>query len=280
MYGGITVPGMGAEELARWRAHGRARNLATRTLNQRENLLRDLLTWAASHEVDWRHLEGDHVLLFLATRKIAPPSRAGYISHIGQFYKWAVKHAQGVDADPTEDLIRPRQQRRLPRPTRESDFALALAGATPLMHAWLLLAGMAGLRCIEISRIQWDDVDAVKCEVRVLGKGNRERIVALHPAVIDALDKLERDSVWVAGKPLSPGAVGRRINTYLHRCGIAATAHQLRHRAATEAYRVDGDLLVVQRMLGHANPGTTAIYADVTADSIKSTMRAMRLPDE
>ena len=61
--------------------------------------------------------------------------------------------------------------------------------------------------------------------------------------------------------PNTPHTVSRLSNEHLHACGLPATLHQLRHRFGTETYRYKRDLRMVQDLLGHADPATTAGYA-------------------
>ena len=152
-----------------------------------------------------------------------------------------------LDADPVARIARPRLPARLPRPIAEAEYALALVlAADPILRAELLLAGMAGLRCCELARLRWSDVDLPGRTVRVSGKGDRDRIVPLHREVAEHLADMPRTAPFVCSArqtARSASAISQQVNAFLH--GVAASsasAHQLRHRCATRVYRASRDL--------------------------------------
>lgn len=262
-----------------WRTWQRERGLAESTIRVRDLLLRDLEDRGVALEA--ATLEDLRALL--GARRLGPRGRYTLISHLACFYRWALSEGI-VDRDPTCRLARPKLPRRMPRPIPETDYALALTVcADPVMRAMLLLAGMAGLRCCEIARLAWTDVDLSEAVIRVVGKNNRERFVPLHPAVVEHLVDMPRSSPWVAasstGAQRSATMISIVMNAFLrHVVGTTATAHQLRHRAATRAYVGSLDLISVQRMLGHSSVSTTQIYADVLDGAVRAVVESVELP--
>ena len=130
----------------------------------------------------------------------------------------------------------------------------------------LQLGRFAGLRRGEIARVQTDDVlDDV---LRVVGKGGRVRLVPLHPVLAGQL--AGRPDGWLfpsrEGGHLTPGAVGRIMSAALP---AGWTPHTLRHRAGTDWYAVDRDLLAVQTLLGHDRPQTTQRYVQLPQDALR-----------
>ena len=74
-----------------------------------------------------------------------------------------------------------------------------------------------------------------------------------------------------SGPRSTPASVSQRINRFYHGMGITHTAHKNRHRAGTQAHKASGgDLLVVQRFLGHANPSTSAVYAGLDDEEVQT----------
>lgn len=261
-----------------WRAWQRERGLAASTIRAREGVLRALEARVPLHAATLADLRA-----VISGRDLVAQSRYTMTSHLRCFYRWAV--AEGyVSQDPSLRLVRPKLPRRLPRPIPEADYALALTlCADPVLRAMLLLAGMCGLRCCEIARLTWSDVDLDARELRVVGKGNRERVVPLHPAVVAHLTDMARPTAWVTsaptGRPRSAAMVSITINTYLrHVVATPATAHQLRHRAATRAYLGTLDLIAVQRLLGHTSVQTTQIYADTLDSAVRQAVDSIELP--
>jgi len=144
----------------------------------------------------------------------------------------------------------------------------------------------AGMRCVECSRLDWRDVDLDAGVVIANGKGQRERAIGLSPDVVRTLRTLRLSStsagavfVGPSGRRLEAFRVSQLVNQFLHGEGEAITAHQLRHRAATEMYRLTGgDLLAVRDFLGHASVATTQIYAKIADDRVDTWARQMEFP--
>lgn len=209
----------------------------------------------------------DDILAWLDSRPLSAKRRYDLLSGLSCFYRWAVLD-ELTEVDPTARIRRPKLRRYLPRPMPRTDLEVALSAATPQMTAWLLLGAMTGLRCKEIAGADVQDlhVDQDPPVMVVHGKGDKERIVPLHPLVVLALQAgaaqrpgpLFRNA---AGRRYSAATVSQRINAFLHGLGINATAHQLRHRFGTDVYRLSRDLRMTQELLGHASPTTTAVYA-------------------
>jgi site-specific recombinase XerD len=78
--------------------------------------------------------------------------------------------------------------------------------------------------------------------------------------------------------PVRPHVVSHQCNRYLHECGSPATLHQLRHRFATQTYRYRRDLRVVQEVMGHLDPATTAGYAAYDEAAAAAAVDAIPVP--
>jgi len=256
----------------------RRRGLSAGTVSVRRYAVMSWLKWLELHHVGVFEAEVEHVERFLDSVPRKPASRAAATSHVHMFYKWARAHRY-TDSDPTEAVERPRQGIGLPRPIHDTDLQLALVfaqegpAADPRIEAALLLSSVSGLRCCELARLRWDDL--YDGEARVMGKGSKERVVPLNTETLDALDRIERTGVfvldgWQSSTSTNPGMrASRHLTKHFRSSGVSATAHQLRHRAATEALRKCHDLRKVQTLLGHASVGTTAIYTLVDSKDLR-----------
>ena len=219
-------------------------------------------------------LEASHADLaaWRASLAVGPGTVAACVSHAIQFYAWTA--ASGLtDGNPALGLPAPKLGRRLPRPIGEADLFAAVGGAPPRIRPWLILAGWAGLRAKEIALLRRENVyeDARPPALLIAHnatKGHRERTVPLCAFAREAL--LEHGLPargWVFRRadgqpgPNAPWRVSQAANRYLHDHGFPETLHQLRHRFGTQAYAVDHDLRLVQELLGHRRPETTAGYA-------------------
>lgn len=206
------------------------------------------------------------------------------------YFAWM--RAAGLrDDDPAALLAVPRIRRGLPRPMSETKVMRAVGQAPPRILPWLLLAGWAGLRAGEIANLRVDDftVDASgHVFVRVVGKGDRVRDVALPGWAWEIIGpglppsggawRRQRRSRGEMGV-VTPKHVSKACNSYLRSIGIPDTLHSLRHRAATLALAESGgDLALVQTFLGHEDPKTTRIYADVNPRRMAAVVEALPAP--
>ncbi|WP_433464356.1 tyrosine-type recombinase/integrase [Spirillospora sp. CA-128828] len=211
----------------------------------------------------------DDIATWRAGLTVADPSVLCYAAAVKGFYAWAHSHGH-IPANPAMHIPLPRQRQRLPRPISDADLEAAIDQAPARIRPWLVLAGYAGLRCCEIARLRRDGIvdTASGPALLVLGKGDKERLIPMSPYVWDHLQAagLPRHG-WVFlrrdGRPghVPVGTVTADGNAHLRACGIRATMHQLRHRFGTSAYASSKDIRVVQELMGHSSPATTALYA-------------------
>ena len=185
-----------------------------------------------------------------------------------------------VDEDPTYRVAKPRLRCYLPRPAHSEQLAEALKYADPKFRCWLVLAAYQGLRVQEIAGLERADVEEGLGLLRVVhGKGDKPRMLFLHPEVLAALKALPmprsgRIFLRPMGGVYTPAVLSQSFNRALKDHGVDATAHQLRHWFATNLLRATHDLRVVQEAMGHSSPSTTAIYTafddQAMADGIAS----------
>jgi len=234
---------------------------------------------------------------FLAARhqKDATTSTLRRMSAIRGFLRWA-RVSGLIPASPAELLDAPKRPKSLPRAV-SVDEAVALCGqpgrdaddddAIALRDTAVieLLYG-AGLRISELCALDLGDVDIPACSVRVLGKGNKERVVPFHDACARALQRWLDDGRPHLIGPRSQAALflgargGRVIDSELRRRlarhGIAAGArarvhpHKLRHSFATHLLEGGADLRGIQELLGHASLSTTQRYTHVDVARLTS----------
>lgn len=196
-----------------------------------------------------------------------------YAGHVREFYRWCV--AEGlITSNPAAGLPLPRLGRSLPRPIGEENLMDALATAPRRIRLMIVLAAWCGLRAREIALLRRECIletltpPVLLVEAAAVKGGRAERVVPLSPFLLEeiALAGLPA-SGWVFRRmdgrpgPNAPWRVSQLCNRHLHRCGITDTLHSLRHRYGTQMYRSSRDLRMVQELLGHSDPATTAGYA-------------------
>jgi integrase len=229
------------------------------------------------------------LLAWRETLHVGDQALTHYVSHARSFYAWAVD-AGLREGNPALRLPAPRLGRRIPRPISEAELLGAVDCAPARIRPWLVLAGWAGLRAKEIALLQRENVlDSAKVPVLLIAehatKGRRERVVPLCPF---ALAELYRARLPRAGYvfprldgstgPNEPHLISHLANEHLHDCGSAATLHQLRHRFGTQTYLQSLDLRMVQELLGHASPSTTAGYAAYAQADAARIVAALPVP--
>jgi integrase/recombinase XerC len=212
--------------------------------------------------------------------------RRGIRNTARSFFAWA--HRAGhLSEDPAAGLAAVRAAVPAPRPAPDAAWAAAIAVADPRVTLMLRLAAEAGLRRAEIARVHTRDVTIGPggALLRVLGKGAKIRVLPISDAL----------AVLIAGGAAghTPSLPGLGANGYLfpgeedgHLSAqwvgtlMAAalpdgwTAHTLRHRFATRAYRGSRNLRAVQTLLGHSSVATTERYTAVDDDEIRAAMMA------
>jgi integrase/recombinase XerC len=258
------------DPLMEYVAHMRLRNLSARTITERHRAMNRLAVHLGIDTSDiCAVLPSDLDKWQRDIGHLSARYRASYHSSVRGFFRWCLEHGY-VISDPSRVLVVVQQPRNLPHPISEQDLELAIAGASLRVRPWLILAAYSGLRAAEIAGLSRDHVhdQSVPPVLRVMGKGNKERIVPLSRYVIAAMHSHgmpSRGPVFPRhdGKQGAnhPWQISHISNRYLHEIGIPHSIHSLRHRFGTEVYRISQDIRVTQEVMGHSSPSSTAGYA-------------------
>lgn len=184
---------------------------------------------------------------------------------------------------PVFELARPRREKKLPVVlSREEVRRLLRAVESPIYRAYFTTVYACGLRLEEGRQLQIGDVDGQRELLRIRGKGNKERLVPLPRPVLQMLRtfwKTHRSSPWIFPAPRStvgsPLPLNRRsIQTAFaaarQRSGLTKhpTIHSLRHAYATHLLELNVNLRLIQSILGHNSPKTTALYTHLTQPAL------------
>jgi integrase/recombinase XerC/integrase/recombinase XerD len=206
-------------------------------------------------------------------RKLAPTTIGRKLAAVRSFLRFTLGPARVPEAS-----FAPRRPRRLPDapPQREVESALdALNGSDPLSirnQALVELVYSAGLRSHEAVGLDLGDVDFEQEQVRVLGKGGKERVVPLGEEAALCVARYLQDArpqlVRGAENALFVSARGRRLDTSTVR-RVFAHPHRLRHAFATHLLEGGADLRTIQELLGHSSLSTTQIYSHVDGKRLR-----------
>lgn len=184
---------------------------------------------------------------------------------------------------PVLGLIRACKQSPLPVVLSRQEVRSVLACVrVPVYRVCLNTLYACGLRISEACHLQVKDIDGERKVLRIRGKGNKDRQVPLAESTLEALRafwKLHRSEPWVfpaSLQPRSPRQAGpveaanvrRAFHIALQQSGVkkAAHVHSLRHSYATHLLEAGVQLRLIQEILGHTSPRTTAIYTHLTAE--------------
>jgi len=235
---------------------------------------------------------------------LAAASRRGWskrtmaraLSAVRAFYKFLNLH-HGVDVNPAKAASTPKLEKRLPgyldRKAVERLFEVAESRAgdntfrSARDRAILELFYSTGMRLSELVGLNLEDLDLISDQVRVRGKGKKERLLPVGRPAVSALRQYylrreevlreaagpERRAVFVSerGHRLTPRAVQLLVRRLLDVVseGQRITTHSLRHSFATHLLDAGADLRAVQELLGHASLSTTQIYTHTSVERLK-----------
>ncbi len=221
----------------------------------------------------------DDLVGWLARDDWKPNTRRTAQTSLRVFFGWLQATGRRVD-DPAAVLPRVRAHVGQPRPCPESTIRRAVLDAPVRTRLMIALGACSGLRRSEIATVRGDRVERGPegFALRVLGKGDRERLVPITDALAEQI--LACGAGWTfpgqIDGHLSPAHVGKLVSRALP---AGWTCHTLRHRFASAAYRADRDIRAVQELLGHASVATTQIYTAVPDGAKRRAAVAATLDD-
>ncbi len=304
-----------------------ARDASVHTRRAYASSVNDFLAWlhaTGAPADDWIRPNRRQLRAYLAeldARGLARSSIASRLAALRSFYRYARRQGW-VPGDPWAAVATPRLPRRLPRvlevdqveqlldavtgsaglPVGERGSHGAVKNGSALRdavelrdRAILETAYAAGLRISELAGTSLTDLDLRRGEVRVLGKGRKERIGLLGGPAVEALESYLRDArpvlaraagtgtdhdsgalfLAATGARLSVRAIRQRIDRLVQRAGLphGVSPHTLRHSFASHLLEGGADLRTVQELLGHASLATTQIYTHVSPTRLRSSYR-------
>lgn len=272
-----------------WEKYLRAGGKSARTIYTRRGHVR-----AVAHYLQMRHPSDvtlQHLIMLSGDREWSREHRRGMLTSLRQFFDHCVRLGL-MDENPTNGMPKVPVSSPKPRPAPEWMWRDTLDAAKPREQLMVRLAGEAGLRRDEISRVRRDDVfwDGDGYSLVVRGKGDKQRVVPLNQVLAEEIQRGRFEWIpdgidtgflfpsidrWgnVIAKHMSGDRVGRLISDLMP---PDWSAHKLRHRYATLGFAKTHDLRAVQENLGHASVATTQRYTATSSASMRAVADAVR----
>lgn len=223
---------------------------------------------------------------------ISPKSLCRKISSLKSFFKYLLKMGE-ITHSPMTTIAAPKTGKRLPvyvdqksmeKIKTHVQFADGWKGKTDRLIIDVFYA--TGIRRSELIGLQENHIDTSNAQIKVLGKGNKERIIPVSPSLISQMNDYMKDkqgNSWESisshlfvsekGKPLYPKYVYNVVNITLSSGGITTikkkSPHVLRHSFATHLSNNGADLNAIKELLGHSSLAATQVYTHNTIEKLK-----------
>jgi integrase/recombinase XerC len=277
------------------------RNASKHTISNYRREITQFLDFARERGVrDWASVTPALLRQWLAmlhAQGYVKASVARRVSELRSFFVWMV-HSDRLSLNPVQAISAPRLPQQLPRPLNVEEVEALLDVPDPDTpqgqrdRAMLELLYAGGLRVSELLALDTGALDLVQGQVRVFGKGAKERVVLIGAPAERALRAYLENGRRALLRPgdrrttalflnrfggrLSISMFTRSLAVYAAKAGIErpVTPHMLRHSFATHLLDGGADLRSVQELLGHESLGTTQIYTQVSQGHLRETVVA------
>ncbi|MBT8141954.1 MAG: tyrosine recombinase XerC [Gammaproteobacteria bacterium] len=284
------------------------KQVSPHTLSNYRRDLKALGLFCAEQSItEWQALDSKQVRFFAATafrQGLGASSIQRRLSACRSFFNYLLKEGE-IQNNPATGVRAPKAPKRLPKTLDVDQMTrlLNMTGKGPTFlrdKAMLELLYSSGLRLAELAALDISDVDMAQGLLRVLGKGNKTRVVPVGAMALTAIQEwLTVRTDWVKdaanralfvsnrGSRISHRSVQQRIKHWAKKQGLDSSLHphQFRHSFASHMLESSSDLRAVQELLGHADISTTQIYTHLDFQHLasiydKTHPRATKKTDE
>ena len=259
------------------------KGLSKNTVHSYENDINTFSKWSLKYlgQPIKKLLKADvnQYISFLFKQGLKSSSVNRKISTIKSFYIYLIKK-KIITFSPVEDISMPKKETYLPVSMSEIEVEKLLNSPKLNIHierrdkAMIEMLYATGMRISELVNLKLTDIDNKRLVVKVLGKGQKERLIPYGEAAADALNAYLNDReksniketfLSNRGTKITRGAFWNRIKIYLNRenLKVSISPHTLRHAFATHLLNRGADLRSVQILLGHSDLSTTQIYTHI-----------------
>lgn len=214
-------------------------------------------------------------------------------SALKSFFKYLVRTERIIENDPTREIDMPSPKTALPKflSLNESMKLLETSNNSDSLRDYCIITLLlnCGMRLSELTGINIKDIDFTENRIRIIGKGNKERMIYLNNACISALKnylEIRRDNPKAVDEPalfisnqnkrISKRRVQQIVENTVKASGLddkGITTHKLRHTAATLMYQYgEADILTLKELLGHSSISTTEIYTHLDSEQVRNAV--------
>ncbi len=235
----------------------------------------------------------DYLNFVLVERHNGASTRSRKISSLKSFFKYMVNKTGQLKNDPTKELDMPKRKAALPKflTLEESMELLKCVNGQYKERDYCILTLFlnCGMRLSELVGINLNDIRGDNT-LKLTGKGNKERIIYLNDACVNAIraykrvrpinNVIDKNALFISkrNRRISPKTVQYLVSKYLEECGLenqGYSVHKLRHTAATLMYQHGNvDIRILKDILGHSNLGTTEIYTHLSNKQLQQAFSA------
>ena len=230
-------------------------------------------------------------LRYLEKRGLKRKSIARKIASSRSFFKYLLREG-GAETNPFEFLLTPKLEKRLPHFLYPEEIKKLIDSVETTKPSGIRDKAIfetlyaTGMRVSEVIKLSLSDLDLAAGEVKVIGKGSKERIVLIGSHAISLLKRYikearpkmakarKKEILFVSrlGKKLTTRSIERMVRKYARKCGLKKkiTPHVIRHTFATHLLSGGADLRTVQELMGHSSLSSTQIYTHITKERLKS----------
>ena len=237
------------------------------------------------NDLNKNHIRG--YMRWLSMRNVSRKSISRKLSSLKTFFTYLEDNNE-ISHNPAEMVKPPKQNQKLPRIENSEDISKMMeedfiSTKMKLRNSTIIevLYG-SGMRVSELRNLLLENINLESGEIKVKGKGNKERIVLIGEKAVNSIKKylyFERKTTSNTnylflnkfGNPISTRSIQRIVKKYSQMAGLHEDfhTHTLRHSFATHMLDGGADIKVVQELLGHSSPTTTQIYTHISKEKMK-----------
>ncbi len=274
------------------------KGVSPNTLNAYKNDIKQLSDYCVNMKLCPESIKYEHMLSFsekMAESGLKRASLSRKVSSINHFFSF-LKNDERIQANPASELVISRSKRALPKPLSIDDIERifkSMGKDDPQDvrdRAIFELIYSSGLRVSEVCSMTFNSLMWEEQLIRIIGKGNKERIVPFGDCAENALKEYlesarpallrgrkDSDKVFLSsrGRSISRQIIWIRLKRAAKKAGIDKEIHPhtLRHSFATHLLKGGADLRAVQELLGHSSISTTEIYTELDRDTLKDVIK-------